>query len=92
MRVLYSITFFILFMVLIMSVRPRWLFRADGTTVPFGVGPDKTLFSLGTLTIACAAISLFAFALVDLVVGRQEHRHMTGYISRVPQPVSGDYV
>lgn len=66
-RVVYSVAFFILFMVLMVTAQPRWVFQEDGTPLPFGVGPNRTLFSLGSLTVACAAISLFSFALLDLV-------------------------
>lgn len=66
-RVVYSVAFLALFMILVLTAQPLWVFQEDGTPLPFGVGPGRTLFSLGTLTVACAAVSLFAFALVDLV-------------------------
>lgn len=66
-RVVYSVAFFILVMVLLFSTRPSWLFDRFGSVIPFGVGPDHTLFNMGSITVACAAISLFAFAIIDLV-------------------------
>lgn len=69
-RVLYSIVFLTLFMVILSQARPTLLFRPDGTPVPFGVGQGKTLFTLATVTVAVAALSLFAFSLVDVVYRR----------------------
>lgn len=89
-RVVYSIAFFLLFMLLLVSTRPRWLFRGDGSPVPFGVGRKHTLFSLGTLTVVVSAASLFAFALLDLFYARRPREpppfllHMSGGGGRVP--------
>lgn len=66
-RVIYGTLFFVMFMTLLAVSRPPWLFQKDGTVIPFGVGPGKTLFSLGSVTVACALLSIFAFALIDLV-------------------------
>lgn len=71
-RVVYSIAFFTLFMVLLMSTRPIWMFSEDGSALPYGVGPGRTLFSVGTVTVVCAAVSLLAFSLVDLWSARRE--------------------
>lgn len=70
-RVFYSIAFLTLFMMMMVSARPSWIFAQDGSALPFGVGSGRTLFSLGTVTVVCAAVSLLAFSLVDLVSARR---------------------
>lgn len=69
-RVLYSIVFLTLFMMILLQARPPQIFRPDGSPIPFGVGHGRTLFTLGVVTVAVAALTLFAFALVDVVYRR----------------------
>lgn len=69
-RVLYSVAFLTLFMVILSLSRPSQLFRSDGSLIPFGVGPGRTLFTLGTVTVVVSALSLFAFAMIDVVFQR----------------------
>lgn len=78
-RVLYSVAFLTLFVVILSQAQPALLFRQDGSVVPFGVGPGKTLFTLGTVTVAASALSLFAFALVDVVYQRSFPRVLADF-------------
>lgn len=69
-RVLYAAAFYVLLMVLVIVVRPRALFDSrTGRPRPFGTGPGRTVFPLGVITAVAAALSLYSFALVDLVAG-----------------------
>lgn len=77
-RVLYSATFFVLLMALLIMARPSLIFRPDGTLRRFGVtGTDgeadardpPTLSSLAVVTVAAAVISAFTFTLIDVISG-----------------------
>lgn len=71
-RVVYSVTFFTVFMALMIYVRPACLFSSqDGRVIPFGVGRGQSLFSLGVVTVVAAAVSLFSFAFIDLLAPPQ---------------------
>jgi hypothetical protein len=69
-RVVYSTAFFVLVMALLIVLRPASVFDEDGEPVAFGVGPGRTMFPLGVITVVAALGSMYAFALVDLVHGR----------------------
>ena len=66
-RVIYSSLFFVLTMVLIAVARPRALFRPDGRPLPLGSGAGHTVFPLGVVTVATAVLTLFVFAMIDMV-------------------------
>jgi hypothetical protein len=66
-RLVYSILFYGLSMLLLIVSKPDVLFDKDGTPKRFGFGPGKTLFSLGVLTVALAVLSFYTFALIDLI-------------------------
>lgn len=66
-RIVYSTLFFTLAMLLMLTTRPSPMFDADGRVVPFGVGANKTPFSLGATTVALAVLVFYVFALIDLV-------------------------
>lgn len=68
-RVIYSCLFFVLVMALIAVARPRNVFDAStGRPKPFGVGEGRTVFPLGVLVVVVAVLSLYAFAMIDLIV------------------------
>jgi hypothetical protein len=67
-RVIYASVFFALAMILIFIVKPRPLFDAHGSVVPFGLSHShNTPLSLGMVTAAVAIASMFMFTLIDLV-------------------------
>lgn len=69
-RVVYSIVFYILFMYLLILMRPSVIFERDGSLKEFGVGYDKTMFSLGVFSVVLAVLSFYIFCIIDLVFSR----------------------
>lgn len=70
-RVIYSVIFFVLSMILIIVSKPSALFDPEtGAPRPFGFAPkDSTLFSLGVVMVSAAITSLYLFAFIDLIWG-----------------------
>ena len=67
-RVAYSILFYVLSMALVIISKPSFMFDKDtGRPIPFGIGDDKTLYSLGVVTVALAIIAFYFFAVIDMV-------------------------
>jgi hypothetical protein len=66
-RVIYSSLFFALTMLLIAVARPRALFDLGGRPIPMGSGPGRTVFPLGVITVIAAALSLYVFAMIDIL-------------------------
>lgn len=66
-RVIYSLLFFGLLMMLIFVAKPAQLFSAAGEVKPYGVGEGKTVISLGVLTVVSAICSFYIFALLDVI-------------------------
>lgn len=68
-RVVYSALFYTLSMLLLIASKPSLMFNQHGKPIAFGLGTDKTLFSLGATTVALAIVSFYVFALIDLIFG-----------------------
>lgn len=68
-RVIYSVVFYILVMVLLVVSKPSVIFEKDGSIRQFGVGMDKTMFSLGVFCVVLAVMSFYIFCVIDLVFG-----------------------
>ncbi len=66
-RVIYSLLFFGLLMMLIYVSKPPQLFSQDGTIKPYGIGEERTVISLGVLTVLSAICSFYIFALLDVI-------------------------
>ena len=66
-RIVYSILFYILLMVLIILAKPSVMFDNDGNIKIFGTGDDKTLFSFGVFSVIVAIISFYIFSMIDLI-------------------------
>lgn len=66
-RVVYSVVFYILVMMLIIVSKPSVIFERDGSIKPFGVGIDKTMFSMGVFAVVGAIISFYMFCIIDLI-------------------------
>ena len=69
-RVLYSILFYVLVLILILLVKPSAMFDEKSNLKPFGVGQNKTILSLGVVTVALAIVSYYLFCVIDLVFGK----------------------
>ena len=69
-RVVYSVLFFILLIVLIIIAKPTVMFDANGDVKQFGIGDEKTMFSFGVFTVVLAILSFYVFCLIDLVFGK----------------------
>lgn len=69
-RIVYAILFYVLLIVLIMITKPSMMFEADGNIKPFGVGDDKTMFSVGVFSVVLAVVSYYIFCLVDMVFAK----------------------
>jgi hypothetical protein len=72
-RLVYSILFYVLIMILIFVSKPSLMFEKNKVTdtmlKPFGVGRDKTLFSFGVFAVVVAILSFYLFCSIDLVFG-----------------------
>lgn len=67
-RLVLSIVFFLLSMIVIVSLRPAFLFNeADGSIKEFGVGFDKTIYSLGVVVVTLSILSFYVFSMIDLM-------------------------
>lgn len=66
-RIIYSILFYLLLLVLISISQPQFIFDQDGRMKEFGVGSDKTIFSFGVFGVVLAIVSFFIFCLIDVI-------------------------
>lgn len=66
-RVIYATLFYVLLIVLIVISKPSILFNIDGSIKPFGIGEEKTMFSLGVFTVVISILSFYVFCLIDLI-------------------------
>lgn len=66
-RIIYSVLFYVLLMLLIVISRTSLMFDEKGALRPFGVGYDKTMFSFGVFSVVLAVLSFYLFCIIDLV-------------------------
>ena len=66
-RVQYSILAYVLLVSLIVIAKPPIFFDKYGNIKPFGIGDDKTLFSLGVLVVSLSILVFYIFAVIDIV-------------------------
>lgn len=75
-RIIYSVLFYVLLLVLIIIARPNILFSKDGNLKSFGVDLDgngsKTMFSFGVFSVILAIISFYIFCLIDLIFSHKK--------------------
>ena len=69
-RIVYSITCYVLLVILIVISKPSVMFEKSGKIRPFGVGYDKTMFSFGVFAVVLAIISFYIFCIIDLVFAK----------------------
>ena len=70
-RIIYAVIFYILLVVLIVLAKPSVMFEKDGTIKQFGIGEDKTMFSLGVFSVVLAIVSYYIFCLVDMIFAKK---------------------
>lgn len=67
-RIILSIIFFLMSMSLIIVVKPCFLFnKEDGSIKEFGVGLDKTIYSMGVVVVFLSIFSFYLFAILDFL-------------------------
>lgn len=66
-RVMYSVLFFVLLILLLFISKPSVMFDEHGNFKPFGIGSEKTLFSFGVFTVVLAIVSFYVFTLLDII-------------------------
>lgn len=66
-RVIYSTLFYVLVICLLIVSKPSFVFDDQGNMKHFGVGNDKTIFSLGVFVVALSIVSFYVFAVIDFV-------------------------
>lgn len=67
LRVLYSIIFYVLIIVLLYVAKPPLIFNEDGNLKHFGLGQSDTMFSFGVFTVVVAFLSFYIFAIIDII-------------------------
>lgn len=68
-RVVFSVVFCGVAVLILFYVKPPDMFDENGVPRQFGVEPDQTLLSVGSVTFLVAAITLFCFTWIDMVIG-----------------------
>lgn len=71
-RVIYSLLFYIMAVLLVIVARPDVMFAPNGDIKTFGVGLEKdgsakTIFSFGVFAIVLAIVSFYMFAVIDII-------------------------
>ena len=67
-RISYSITLYVLIMILVFTMKPKFIFNDDGSIKSYGVNNDeKTIYSLGVISISAAIVAFYFFCIVDIV-------------------------
>lgn len=70
-RILYAILFYVLLILLLVMAKPSIMFDRDGSIRPFGVGEEKTMFSVGVFSVVLALVSYYVFCLVDMIFAKR---------------------
>ena len=66
-RVIYSITFFVLAMGLLIVSKPSYMFDDRGKLRPFGVSDHESTFaSMGLIAIVLSIVVFYLFSMIDL--------------------------
>ena len=53
---------------MIIIMKPNSLFNAqDGSIKEFGVGLDKTIYSMGVVVVCLSIFSFYIFSIVDII-------------------------
>jgi len=66
-RLIMSISFFLLSMLLIIISRPPFMFNPDGSIKEFGLDTNQTIYSLGVFVVTLCIIIFYIFSMIDLM-------------------------
>ena len=67
-RTIYASLFYMLSIILVMLVKPAFMFDENGNVKQFGVGTaNKTIISLGVINGVAALLSFYIFTIIDVV-------------------------
>jgi hypothetical protein len=67
-RIVLSVITLILIMIIITISKPNMIFSNDGNIKSFGCGKNKTIYSLGVITLFISICSFYMFTLIDNVM------------------------
>lgn len=68
-RLFYSVSVFILAMLIIGYTKPSFLFDTrDGSFREFGVGKEKTVYSMGVVVVTLSSVVFYIFSMVDMMM------------------------
>ena len=68
-RLIPSVLFFILGMMWITYFKPALLFDGkDGSIREFGVGNDKTIYSMGVVVVTMSVVLFYVFSMMDMML------------------------
>ena len=68
-RIIYSVTFYILLIILISILKPEIMFNKDGDIISFGLNKNETLYSFGVFSVLSAIVTFYLFCIIDLIFG-----------------------
>ena len=55
-------------MSMIIIIKPNCLFNVDdGSIKEFGVGLDKTIYSMGVVVVCLSILSFYIFSIIDII-------------------------
>jgi len=66
-RLLYSITFYLLLMTMLILWKPSMMFESNGDIRSYGVDKGNTVFSFGVASIVLAIVCFYIFAIIDFL-------------------------
>jgi hypothetical protein len=66
-RLLYSLTFYILLMTVIIMWKPNMLFEPNGEIRTYGVKHGETVFSFGVISIVIAIMCFYVITIIDFL-------------------------
>jgi hypothetical protein len=66
-RTVYASLFFILIVLLVIVAKPKFAFDEHGNIKAFGIGPEKSVISLGVVVCVLAMWSFYIFTWIDIV-------------------------
>jgi hypothetical protein len=67
-RISYSITLYVLIMILVFTIKPKFIFNDDGSLKSYGVNDNnKTIYSLGVISVCAAILAFYFFCIVDII-------------------------
>jgi hypothetical protein len=67
LRIAYSVSLFVLIMILVNIVKPNIVYKNDATVRSFGIHKNETIFSLGVFSVVSSILSFYLFCLIDMI-------------------------